>query len=304
MLILAMAFLALACAPNVNSSGSGYATAQMLTSGSGARQFRQKAIESIPYGELNEATQQKLKPVLNSPSIYRRLPITAIDTDPDYFRFLIRYPEVVIEIWKLMGVTKMDVNRTAPYELDSNDGAGTISHIELVYGNDSTHIFYAEGTYEGPVLRRKLKGRCVLVLRTEHSMDANQKSKAVNQLDVFMKVDNATVGVVAKTLQPLVGSTADHNFTESLKFLQRLYETTARNGGGVQNMAERLELTPDVRQQFQRLAGMVYQRAQATETKPANNEPLSAPPARIEGLQQASWPSTGAAPKYQREYYR
>ena len=248
-------------------------SAQVLTSGTSGRKFKAQTIESLPMSELNEVTQQKLLPVLNKPSIYRRLPVTAVQTDPDYFRYLIRYPEVVVEIWKLMGVTEMDVTRTAPYVIDSDDGAGTISQIELVYGSDELHIFYAEGTYEGPVLKRKLNGRCVLVLRTQHKVDAQGKPQAVNQLDVFLKVDNATAGLVARTLQPMVGSTADHNFSESLKFFQKLNETTERNGPGVQSMAERLDLTPEVRKQFQDIAGLVYQRANQATTRASQPQP-------------------------------
>ena len=82
-------------------------------------------------------------------------------------------------------------------------------------------------------------------------------------LDVFLTIDNMTASLVAKTLAPVVGKTADHNFLESLKFVQRLNETTGRNGPGVQGMADRLEgLTEPVRDQFIDIVGVVYQRTQ------------------------------------------
>jgi len=252
-IVLAIAVLCLAT-PRI-------AGAQQLTSGSSARQFKQQGIESVPFERLTKDTQAKLKPVVDKPSIFRRLPKMAIECDRDYFRFLVRHPEVIVEIWKLMGVTKMNTTRTGPYQLESDDGAGTISDLELVYGDGEKHIFYGTGTCEGPLLRKKLSGKCVLVLQTQHGFDENGKPKATNQLDVFLKVDNVAAGVIARTLQPLVGPTADHNFVESLKFIQRLHDTTVRNGQGVQLMGNRLDLEPEVLAGFQQTAGIAFERA-------------------------------------------
>ena len=234
--------------------------AQELQAGSSDKQFKQKGIQSIPFEQLNNETRAKIQPVLEKPSLYRHLPTIAIECDPDYFRYLVRYPEIIVEIWKLMGVTKMDSQRTGPWVVQTNDGAGTISELELVYGNANQHIFYGTGTYEGQLLRKKLGGRCVLVLDTQHGTDEFGNPTAVSQLDVYLKVDNVAAGVIARTLQPIVGPTADHNFKESLRFIQRLNETTVKNGSGVQLMADRLTLDPQVLRGFQDVAGQTYRR--------------------------------------------
>lgn len=234
--------------------------------GSGSRQFRHQTLQSLPYGQLNQATKEKIADVLEHPSIYRRLPMSSIQCDPEYFRFLVRYPEVIVNIWQLMGVTQMTTERTGPYMVKTDDGAGTISDLELIYGNENLHIFYGVGTYEGPVIRRKLTGRCVLVLKSKHDMDRLGQPQATSELDIFLKVDNATLGLIAKSIQPIVGRTADHNFVESMKFVQRLNETTTNNGPGVQHMATRLQIDNDIREKFVQVAGRVYERAASKET--------------------------------------
>ncbi len=256
------------------------------TEGSSSKQLRKQTVNSLPYHQLNQQTKDKIADILEKPNIYRQLPVTSIVADPDYFRFLIRYPEVIVNIWQLMGVTNMLTERTGPYSLSTNDGAGTVSTLELVYGNDNLHIFYGTGTYEGPILKRKLNGKCVLVLRSENNIDANGEPIATSKLDVFLKVENATAGLIAKTIQPLVGTTADHNFVESLKFVQRLNETTSKNGPGVQRMGEKLNIDADVRRQFNEVVDVVFQRA-INASVPANiqvparpallNTPYSAP---------------------------
>jgi hypothetical protein len=169
-----------------------------------------------------------------------------------------------------MGVTRMAIERDGPFTVNTDDGAGTISSLELIYGNDNLHIFYGKGSYEGPVIKKRLDGECVLVLRTEFTTGPDGKPMATNQMDIFLKVENATLGLIAKTIQPIVGSTADHNFVESLKFVQRLNETTEKNGPGVGQMSYRLDISDEVRQKFIESADLVFERALKFETMPAN----------------------------------
>lgn len=243
-------------------AGTGLSIAEeQLSAGSSSKHLRKQTVNSLPYQQLNAETKNKISDVLNKPSIYRRLPVTSINADPDYYRFLVRYPEVIVNIWQLMGVTNMATERTGPYAINTNDGAGTISSLELVYGSDNLHIFYGTGTYEGPILKRKLKGRAVLVLRSENTTGPDGKPVATSQLDVFLKIENAAAGIIAKSISPLVGTTADHNFVESLKFVQRLNETTSKNGPGVQRMGKKLKIDDTVRQEFNEVVDVVFQRA-------------------------------------------
>lgn len=239
------------------------------------RQAREEAIQAIPLAQLNPVAQQKAREVLGRISLYRRLPVHSIEVDPDYYRFLMRNPEVIVEIWRLMGVSKMTCQRTGEFTFHCDDGAGTLSDVELLYGTDQLHLYYATGTYEGPLNKRPLRGDCLMLLRTETRAGPQGETMIQSMLDVFLKIDNATATLIAKTLQPIVGKTADHNFVESLNFVQRLNETTGRNGPGVQGMASRLEgLSEPIRQQFVEISEVVFQRAQYAHSRPAEIMPV------------------------------
>jgi hypothetical protein len=235
--------------------------AQTHETGSSSRQNREHAAKLIPFSQLNQPTREKISEVVDSASLYRRLPVNSIAADPDYFRFLVRYPEVVVNIWQIMGVTQMSTSRTGPFTIDSDDGVGTTSTLDLVFGNENLHVFFGTGVYEGPVFKRKINGRCVLILRTDYRQDQQGQNHVINQMDVFLKLDNVGASIMAKTIQPIVGSTADQNFLDSLKFIQRLNETTVDNGPGVQHMAYRLNIDEEVREKFIEAAGLVYERA-------------------------------------------
>lgn len=253
---------------------SPFVVGEELTTGSSSRKLRQEVVKQLPWAQLNAETKAKIADVVDKPNMYRSLPRMAIQIDPDYLHFLIRHPEVVVNIWELMGITEMTAKRIAPYLLETDDGAGTTSKMELVYGSNDTHIFYGEGQYEGPVLRKKLTARCVIVVRTAPRNQGiglvggaagvvNKERQMVCQLDVFLKIQNAAAGFVVRTIQPIVGPTADHNFAESMKFLQRLNETTEKNGYGVQEMGKKLSVNRPVQEKFISIAGDVHQRAVA-----------------------------------------
>lgn len=230
--------------------------------GSSSREHRREAISALPMDQLTVEAQRKISKVLDNIALYRRLPSSRIETDADFFVLLARYPEIVVETWRLMGVSQMTCQRTGPYTLKSDDGAGTASEIELVYGTAEMQLYHATGTYSGNLFHRDIDAECVMLLRTVWGGSESGSTTATSTLDVFIKVDNALVGIAARSLLPLVGRTADHNFIESLRFVERLNGTTERNGPGVQGMAWRLEgLQPEVRDQFIQTAGIVHDRA-------------------------------------------
>ena len=300
------------------------AEAQEIASGTSSRQLRKEVVRSLPYAQLNADTKAKIGDILEKPSLYRRLPTTAISIDTEFFQFLIRYPETVVAIWELMDITHMKTDRVGPYSLKTDDGAGTTSDMELVFGSPDLHIYYGDGLYEGPVLRKKLRGECVIIIRTRPHTEINSGEivgqrptdplKTACQLDVFLKLESGAAGMIAKTISPIVGPTADHNFTESLKFVERLHETTVGNGPGVQQMAERLDIDRQVIEKFQAVAGRAYERAAQREDnanskyefggngRSSNLNPPQSSPVKAQPFSSATTPASTAYPYQQQTY--
>ncbi len=233
------------------------------------RQLRDEAVRAIPLNEMNEAVQAKLLNVVSRPTIYRRLPAQTVDCDPDLHVFLVRYPEVVVNIWQLMGITKVKVQRTGPLTFDALDGAGTVSRAELVYGTPEVHVFYAEGSYDGPLLQKPVTGNCVLLLRSSYSQQ-DGKPSVCDTLDVFAKLDNLGAEIIVKTLYPAVAKAVDFNFTESVRFVGQVSKSAELNGPGMQRLASHLQnVEPGVRESFARHVELAYQRAVLRRGDPA-----------------------------------
>jgi len=232
-------------------------------------QQKEEALRALPLDQLNEAARAKLNGVVSRPTIYRHLPTQVVECDPDLHVFLVRYPEVVVNIWQLMGVTKVKVNRTGPLTFDASDGAGTACRAELVYATPTVHVYYADGYYDGPLLQRPLRGECVLLLRSSYRTQGGQ-AIAANTLDVFARLDHLGVEILVKTLYPAVGKAVDFNFAESIRFVGQVSQAAEANGPGMQRVAGNLQnLQPEVRESFSQHVNLAYQRAVLRQADPA-----------------------------------
>lgn len=212
---------------------------------------RAQAIENIPMSHLTLPAQQKINHVVAKTSVYRCVRTPLIECDPNFKVFLLRNPNVVVDIWKLMGITRIDMIRTGNFSFETSDGMGTNCHVDLVYSRPDLHLYYAKGIYNGPLSLNPIHGECVVILKCQFSRSPNGSPLASSQLDVFLHLEGAAWDFLAKTFHPLFGKSVDLNFWETAEFLEHLSLTAQRNPRSILALANRLKtLQPDVRQKL------------------------------------------------------
>jgi hypothetical protein len=220
-----------------------------------SRETQADATRRIPMQQLKQEIRQLIEDVVDNPSFFRRMPSTAIQCDPEMFQHLVRHPEVLVNIWDVMGITKVQAKRTGPYAFTADDGVGTVCKCDLVYGNDQVHVYYGTGAYKGNMAPRQINGRCVCVLYNTNVQSHMGEPVVKGAMDVFLKLDNLGADLLTRTLGPLVGKTADNNFTESAKFLSQISQICEYNPAGAQILASKLtKVQPEVRDEFRRIA--------------------------------------------------
>jgi hypothetical protein len=248
--------------------------------GTTSRAARTEAQQSVPIERVDAQFQRQVSEVLARPSIYRRLPVQTVSSDPELFTFLVSNPEVVINIWQLMGVTDMQIHRVGETTFVADDKVGTKTRLDYVLLQPGLQVIYADGAYDGTLSRKPLRARCVLVLKSSVDRDASGQSRVTTQMDVFLKVDHFGAAAVAKTLQPLIGRSADHNFRETVNFIGKLSRTASANPTGVGRLAERLtDIRPEVRERFTKVVQTVGERGTSSEvaaTRSTTSQPSSA----------------------------
>lgn len=213
--------------------------------GVSTREARLQAARGVPLQKLNPNISQEVREVLDNPSYFRRMPSQQIACDPQMLTFLVRRPEVMVNIWEVMGITKVTAKRTSPVSFLADDGVGTACKCDLVYSDSNLHIYVGHGTYDGSMAPRKVTGRCVCLLRTEDRSIAAGEPNIVGTMDVFLKVDNFGADLLTRSIGPFVGKTADYNFVETSKFISQISQVCQTNPSAAQALAMRLDKIDD-----------------------------------------------------------
>jgi len=251
----ALVLMAAACAtahaapPMLNQqSGVDHVSAASSQTGSDAsssRAAREEAVRAMPWKMMSPANRQLAQAVVSNTSIYRRLPTRIIDCDPDLFTFLLQRPEVVIDTWRVMGISQVALDRAPDGSYRGTDGAGTTGNVRYLFSNwgegaHNTAVVYADGAYQGPPFPTALKARSIMLVRSGAVREANGRSYITVKIDSFVCVENLGVEIVAKTVQPWIAKTADQNLIETLTFVSNFSRTAERNPQGMKRLASRL----------------------------------------------------------------
>jgi len=230
---------------------------------------RANAIRSIPRDLLDREALAKVDAVLADTAMYRRLPIRVMPCDPDMYLFLVRHPDVVVNIWDVLKMSNLAMEQTGPKTFEIVDNAGTEGTVEFLYQSPDMHILFSEGRYYGPVFKKPITGRSIVVLKTGYVREPDGRYYITSRLDAFVQVDHEGLELLTKTIHPLVGKVADVNFVQTVAFVGSLSKTAEVDPDGVQRLAAQLDqVKPNVACQFAEVSNKVAIKANRTPVPP------------------------------------
>ena len=238
---------------------------------SSSKSNRDEAIHSIQLAKLSPDIRAKVTTCINDASLYRRLPIQVVDCEPDLFRYVVENPDIMVNIWQMMGVTNVTLQRTDADHFRCSDGDGTTAQVQVIAHSSDTQIIYAEGDYDGPLFPKAVHGQCVVVLKYISLRESSGRLYQTVRLDTFLRVDNIGVELLAKLFQGMVGKTIDHNFSETVAFMGSMSHTAEVNPNGMRRMLNRMPNIDDSRRdQFLSITDQV---AEKIATSPEHPDP-------------------------------
>ncbi len=228
------------CAAQPPSAREPQSTRQLnppIPTGLSSRELRASALAALPMARLTPAARQRISDIVERPTLFRHLPTQSIDCDPELFIFIARHPEVLVGIWEVMGITQVRTERIDDFRMKARDGSGTNCTVDLVYGDRSTHVFVTDGYYDGKMVATPITGKGVFILRTSYETRADGLVIIDGTIDCFVQFDNLGADLIARSLGPLIGRSADNNFAETAKFIDQVGRTARTNPEGFQDLA-------------------------------------------------------------------
>ncbi len=233
--------------------------------GSSSRHARRRAEEALPLQQMAESDQLAIQKSLQSTTLYRRLPVELFACDGDLLAFSLDKPEAIVDIWRLLGISRLSLDPTGPDQWQFSDGYGTVGQLRLAYReqrqNGGMLVFHGKGAYTGPLSPKNLTGGCVLMVRyREAEPTVDGRLRQAIQVDAFLDMDGIGLEIVTRTLQPLIARSAAANLHEICLFMASLSDAAASNPEGVARLADRLTRTVPIDRQA--LAAIARETAQ------------------------------------------
>jgi hypothetical protein len=215
---------------------------------------RREALQAVPLKAIHTKYRRSVQKVLTDSSLYRRMPTQMVDCDPHLFTFLAENPEMLVEMWQQMGISRVALRRTGEDTFSLSDGAGTTGHLVIVEHKcddcaQNRIVMYSEGAYEGKPFKRPVRAQCVLLLRSGSMKETNDRDFVACRLDTFVRIERTSLELFAKALHPWVGKTADANFADTIGFISNLSKAAEERPETIERLVNSLPRVTQQRQQ-------------------------------------------------------
>ena len=230
---------------------------------------KQKAFGNIPFERMTASATERIKSTINSEAVYKHLPESTIQCSPELYIQLVRYPELVCNMWELMGAAKFRVNRIGEFEFTLSDLKGNTSQVELIYGTHETHVFLIDGKYKGPLLVKNIKAKTVVVVHS--SFELNDKSEPITRhsIDLFMKLDSGVGEIVEGVVVPLFMKATEWSYDEITKFVGQVYNVALTKPDGMHRLINKLtRCQPAIRKRLSNVTTAIAESSVRTAALP------------------------------------
>ena len=244
-------------------TAQGGIAAALADAGSSGRDARSRAAAAVPLDRMPEPNRKLAEQSLRSATLFRRLPAETVTCDPALLEFVLAKPEVMVDLWRTLGISRLALDPAGPGQWRLSDGYGTTGVVRLLHQERTPRggllVFHGRGGYTGPLAPRQLTGSCLVVLRhAAIEPDAHGRPQQVVQIDAFLDVDGLGLELVTRSLQPLIIRSAAANLHEICLFVSQFSAAAHRNPAGVERLADRMSRTaPPDRRTLARLAAGV-----------------------------------------------
>jgi len=215
--------------------------------GNSSSKVRAQAVESLPLRHLSAEAQGRTLKIVKDAGFFRRLPTVVIPSESESYCYFLNYPESAVSIWRAMGISTMQLEKTGSNTYRGDAGDGTFGSLEVLYQNADHVLVICDGEYKSPFLKKPIIAQSVLHLETNFFRETDGQVYVTHRADLFVTFPSQAVETVARVLAPLTSPIADRSFVEVSMFLKMMSMAMVRRPDWVEEMASRMEGIPEDR---------------------------------------------------------
>lgn len=162
--------------------------------------------QAVPLSELSDDMRDKVRVVLDKPTITTRGPVEIFRGRPAFYQWLLDHPDRGVHVWRKLGAKCSDITRRSDGQFGWADKHGSDITWTTAYDGPNMRIWYAEGVVSPGALWPTVPVRAVAILHHVENIDALGRTLIHHQADLFLQTDSKTAALIARVL----GSTTPH----------------------------------------------------------------------------------------------
>ena len=228
------------------SRASGLAAA-LADAGFAGRDACRRSLSALPTDRMAADDRHLVEHFGRSTTLHRRLPAETIRCDSALLEFVLAKPETLVDVWRVLGISRVSLDPTGPGRWRLADGYGTVGVVRLLHHErrpaGGLLVFHGRGGYSGSLSPKPLTGSCLLVVRHESVVGRDRGAAQRVEVEAFLEVDGLGLEIVTRTLQPLIVRSAAANVHEICLFVTQFSAAACRNPAGMARLAEQLPRT-------------------------------------------------------------
>ena len=232
---------------------------QTIQLGTSSKTIRETAVARLPFDKLTDQQRDRVEQLLESESLYRRLPSLLLPVDHRAYLFFVEHPDLAVSIWRVMKVSKCQMRQISPnsYEMDVGDGSTGV--MEILYRSANQTLLMCDGVFTGSLVVKPFAAKAIIHLQSHLAQSADGEPYVAHTADLFVSFPSHTVEMAAKFISPISNLIIDRNFSQISMFLQMMSRAMQKQPGWVEQVADRLDgVLPLRKQELLKVSARVY----------------------------------------------
>jgi hypothetical protein len=178
----------------------------------------------VPLEELAPPVRERVRAVLEHPTLSSRGPLEAFHCRPALYYWLLDHPDLAVRLWRGLGARcTTDIFATGEGSFAWKDAQNGEIHWQTVVRSARQRVWYAEGKVRPGMLLPSVPVRAVVVLNHQEGSDGNGKPAVRHQMDMVLHTDSRAINLATR----LFGASAPRLAEEYVGQLQMFFGALA-----------------------------------------------------------------------------
>jgi hypothetical protein len=176
----------------------------------------------LPIDDMPAAVREKVRQVVEHPTLYSHGPTETFPCDPATYRWLLDHPDRAVCAWRKLGAQCVEITDRGGGRFGWTDGKESDVHWDTVYCSDEMRVWQASGQVKGGPLVPTVPFDALIVLRHISGKDEKGRTVVRHQADLILHTDSRSALVATRVLGPTAPKLAEQYVAQLEMFFSAL----------------------------------------------------------------------------------